>query len=116
MRLSHFLTQLVLQPCLLTANAAVAQSYPIKSVRLIVPFAPGGGLDIVARVIAQPLAAMWGQTVIVDNRPGAGGMLRDGDRVKGTSGRLHSDHAQYQSHSDGDTPRTRWRCSKVSRV
>jgi len=75
MRPSRFLALFVLQACLLTADAAVAQTYPTKSVRLIVPSAPGGGLDIMARLIAQPLAAMWGQPVVVDNRPGAGVML-----------------------------------------
>jgi tripartite-type tricarboxylate transporter receptor subunit TctC len=75
MRPSRFLALFVLQLCLLTADAAVAQSYPTKPVRLIVPFAPGGGLDIMARLIAQPLSAMWGQSVVVDNRPGAGSML-----------------------------------------
>ncbi len=54
---------------------AVAESYPTKSVRLIVPAAPGGGLDIMARVVGQPLSAMWGQSVVVDNRQGAGVMV-----------------------------------------
>ena len=60
---------------LLAAAQAGAQSYPTKSVRLIVPAAPGGGLDIMARVVGQPLSAMWGQSVVVDNRQGAGVML-----------------------------------------
>ncbi|MES2563492.1 MAG: tripartite tricarboxylate transporter substrate-binding protein [Pseudomonadota bacterium] len=73
--IAQALALFVLLPCLLGAGVAGAQSYPTKSVRLIVPFAPGGGLDIMARVIAQPLAAMWGHSVVVDNRSGAGGML-----------------------------------------
>ena len=55
--------------------AAHAQSYPAKSVRLIVPFAPGGGVDFTTRILAQKLGDQWGQQAVVDNRPGAGGII-----------------------------------------
>jgi tripartite-type tricarboxylate transporter receptor subunit TctC len=54
-------------------GAAFAQSYPAKPIRLIVPYAPGGGVDIVARTTAQELVKRLGQQVIVENRTGAGG-------------------------------------------
>ena len=59
----------------LVATTAPAQQYPTKPVRIIVPAAPSGGLDIMARVIGQPLSTMWGEAVVVDNRPGPGVML-----------------------------------------
>ncbi len=52
-----------------------AQGYPSRPIRLVVPFPPGGSLDVVARAIGQRLTAAWGQPVVIDNRPGAGGNI-----------------------------------------
>jgi tripartite-type tricarboxylate transporter receptor subunit TctC len=58
-----------------TYAADASADYPRRPVRLIVPFPPGGGTDILARVLAQKITAAWGQQLVVDNRPGAGGTL-----------------------------------------
>lgn len=57
------------------APGASAQGYPVKPIRLIVPFAPGGPNDIVGRVVAQKVSELIGQPIIVDNRAGAGGAV-----------------------------------------
>jgi tripartite-type tricarboxylate transporter receptor subunit TctC len=60
---------------LLSISAAHAQSYPTRPVHLVVPYAPGGPVDIVARIVGQQLNEIWKQPVIVESKPGAGGNL-----------------------------------------
>ena len=60
---------------LFACTHAFAQAYPVKPVRVIVPFPPGGGVDTQARTFAQKYTEAWGQSVVVDNRPGAGGNI-----------------------------------------
>jgi tripartite-type tricarboxylate transporter receptor subunit TctC len=67
----------ILAACLL-GSAAHAADYPTRPIRYVVAFAPGGINDIMARIVAQKLNESWGQPVIVDNRPGAGGNLAAG--------------------------------------
>jgi len=60
---------------LLFSSFAHAQTYPSRSVRIIVGFTPGGVTDVTARIVAQKLTEMWGQNVVVENRPGASGII-----------------------------------------
>lgn len=59
----------------LVSGAAFAQKFPEKPVKIVVPFAPGGGADMLARTLSASLADMWGQSVVVENRAGASGNI-----------------------------------------
>src|SRR4051794_34992444 len=59
----------------LACGAAAAQAFPSKTVTIVVPFPPAGGADTLARTLAPKLSAMWGQSVVIENRPGASGRI-----------------------------------------
>jgi tripartite-type tricarboxylate transporter receptor subunit TctC len=59
----------------LFAGAAAAQTYPSRAIKIIVPFTPGSATDVMGRLVGERLNAAWGQPVLVDNRPGAGGSI-----------------------------------------
>lgn len=57
------------------AGSVLGQSYPVKTIRIVVPYPPGGGTDLLARPVAQKLSQKWNQSVVIDNRSGANGMI-----------------------------------------
>jgi tripartite-type tricarboxylate transporter receptor subunit TctC len=68
------MTRLLILLCLV-AGTAVAQPFPAKAVRWVVPFPPGGATDIIARIVAQKMSESWGHAVVVENRAGAAGAI-----------------------------------------
>jgi tripartite-type tricarboxylate transporter receptor subunit TctC len=68
----------------LVCGLACAQGYPSKPVRMVVGFPPGGGTDVVARILAPRLGELLGQPIVIDNRPGATGTVAAGQVAKST--------------------------------
>src|SRR4051812_19799412 len=66
---------LIMLAALLWTGIVCAQTYPAKSIRFVVPFAPGGNLDFIARVIQPKLAEYLGVPIVIDNKAGAGGII-----------------------------------------
>lgn len=58
-----------------TGSASAQEQYPVRTVRIVIPYPPGGGTDLQGRPMAQKLTEKWGQSVVIDNRGGAGGMV-----------------------------------------
>ena len=81
---------------MLLSGAAAAQPYPNKPIRFIVPFAPGGNLDFIARVIQPKLAEYLGVAVVIENKPGASGIIGAEYRVEAAARRLHDLPRQYR--------------------
>ena len=73
--MKHSLVSVNLVFAMAIAAASCAQDYPTKTVRILVAYTPGGGTDLVGRVLAKKLGETWGQQVVVENRPGAGGNI-----------------------------------------
>jgi tripartite-type tricarboxylate transporter receptor subunit TctC len=76
---------IVLLAGLLTAGTALAQEWPAKPVRFIVPYPPGGGTDVIARIVQPRLSEALGQPVVIENRGGAGGALGTAEAAKAAS-------------------------------
>ena len=69
------LTVALLILALAPLERAAAQDFPTRPVRFVVPYAAGGSGDLLARLLGNKLASIWGQQVVIDNRPGAGGLI-----------------------------------------
>ena len=87
-----FRTAAVAAFMLAAAAAASAQSFPSKPVHIFVPYPAGGGVDVLTRTLGDVVSKQWGQSVVVENRPGAGGVIASQAVVDLAAGWLHPDH------------------------
>src|SRR5258708_22582838 len=75
MRTRHWFSLALLLALTLGGTAAAQDAFPSRSFRIVVPYSAGGTADVLARLIGQHLGALYGQQVVIDNRPGAGGHI-----------------------------------------
>jgi len=78
----HVFRKLLAAALLAAAPVALAQDYPSRPIRFIVPYPPGGGTDIIARIVQEPLTRALGQTIVIENRGGAGGAVGTAEAAK----------------------------------
>ncbi len=91
-------THLLAAALLGTITLAQAQTYPARPVRVVVGFAPGGSTDVTARIMAQELTKLWTLQVVVDNRPGASGMIGADLAAKARARRLYAAGVAADEH------------------
>jgi tripartite-type tricarboxylate transporter receptor subunit TctC len=101
MKRRNFTQYVVASPVAALSALARAQSYPSKPIKLIVPFPAGGATDILARALSNKLGEKLGQTVVVDNRPGAGGTIGSDAAAKVTADGYTLLLATSSTHSIG---------------
>lgn len=71
----RFVAAITVSTAVFSAGVASAQDYPTRPIRVVVPFPPGGGTDVLARLIGQRISDNWGQQMVIENRPGAAGLV-----------------------------------------
>ena len=81
---------------LLRSAAPHAQDYPNRPITLVVPYAAGGGNDVMARIVGEKMSKTLGQQIVIDNRPGAGGALATRQVAKARARRLHAGDRRHR--------------------
>lgn len=103
---------------MLASGHVLAQGYPAKPIRLLAPFAPGGSTDVTARILGAPVGQALGQNIVIDNRPGSGGMIATQETARANADGytlLHASGAQMGiSPALGEGSEGRWCKNRVA--